>query len=467
MTLRARLVIAFTTMLVLAIAVLGVAAARSSRLTLIAQVDEDLQGIQLRLAERPGVRPVQPGGSGVARGFASIVIDDSGEVVEAVPSGFSDDPDPLPDVAALEPILAEPGDIATVPSSDGSLDYRAIAVVKDGGTVEIGAVPIADVDAAVNQLVWWLIAAGLIIAAAGGVATWWIVRRGLRPVDAMVDTAASIAAGDLTRRVPEHGEATELGQLGAALNDMLGQIDTAFAHERLSQQRLNQFIADASHELRTPLSALQGYADLYRKGALQDPDELDAAMQRIHKESARMQRLVDDLLLLARLDRGQTLDRVPVDVVAVVRDAITDSRAIEPDRPVEFHGPPSAVVAGDEQRLAQIITNLLANTRAHTAPATSAEVIVETAGSSVNIHVIDDGPGIPDDQLGTVFDRFHRGESPTGGPSSGTGLGLAIVAAIIEAHDGAVTATNEPGRGARFTVTMAAAEADTRNPVEG
>lgn len=446
-------------MLLFAIVAMSIVAARSSRSALLDQVDEDLRGVELRLNSRIGAlltgRPL--GDATTTRGFAYLLVDETGTIVEASPSGFVDAPDPLPADPELDVLVTTPGSISTISSADGSLDYRAIAVSDGDGHVRIAAAPIDDLDGAVSQLIRWLVISGATLVIGGAAATWLVVRRGLRPVDDMVDTAASIAQGDLTRRIPEHDRATELGQLGTALNDMLSQLDSAFTQERESQQRLNQFVADASHELRTPLATLQGYADLYHAGALEDPVDLDNALGRIRKESARMQRLVDDLLLLARLDRGQPLNLGDVDLAALIRDATTDSRAIEPDRPVTYDGPTSLAVDGDEQRLAQVITNLLANARAHTPPRTPVHIIVGSTTRAVTIDVIDQGPGIDPEHRDKLFDRFHRGKlSPALNPG-GTGLGLSIVAAIIEAHDGTITAANDPDHGARFTITLPAA----------
>lgn len=465
MTLRARLVAAFTILLLVALATLGVVATRSTRAVLLAQADEDLREVEARLAVRPGA----PSGLGrqgdnvVARGFALLVVDATGAVIDAAPAGFADDPDPLPAISSLRALSDSPGKIATIDSEDGSLDYRAIAIPTDSGDFHVWAVPIDDIDAATARLIRWLIGGGAVVATVGAVATWWIVRRDLRPVDTMVDTAAAIAAGDLTRRVPDQNPSTELGRLGVALNEMLARLDDAFNHERASQEKLNQFVADASHELRTPLAALQGYAELYRKNALADPADLDNAMHRIRKESGRMQRLVDDLLLLARLDRGQSMDSGTVDVVPVVLDAIADSQAIEPDRVVTYDGPSTASVRGDEHRLAQVVANLLANARSHTPKATPVSVTVTRSDEAVAIEVADSGPGIPEDHPDQLFDRFHRGDPSRARQTGGAGLGLAIVAAIVEAHDGTVTAANRPDRGARFTINLPGAPTISRS----
>ncbi len=461
MSLRARLVAAFVVLLLVALAALSVVAVRSTRSVLLAQVDDQLRGIEARLSGRiavdGGLEP--PDRSTVSRVMALISVDADGDVVASAPSGFVDAPDPLPDVGTIDVSTAPPEAIVTLPAVDGSLDYRAILMPADDGGLRVGAVPIDDIDAAVDRLVGWLVAGGVGVAALGALVTWLMVRASLRPVEGMVDTATAIAAGDLTRRIPERDPSTELGRLGAAFNDMVAQLEGAIGEERAAQDRLNQFVADASHELRTPLATLQGYAELYRKGALGDPEELANAMGRIRKESGRMQRLVDDLLLLARLDRGNSLETAPVDIAAVLRDAIADGHAIEPGRLVSFDGPRQVMVVGDEQRLTQVVANLLANTRAHTPAGTAVDVSVRRDNGRVIVDVVDDGPGIPEGDLGKLFDRFHRADPSRVRRTGGSGLGLAIVAAIVEAHHGEVRVVNEPGRGARFTVSLPDPEA--------
>ena len=253
---------AFAATLIVAIACVGFIAVRTSRATLLDQVDQDLDAIAQRMSTRPTTPPaseaLRPNSDAdTARTSAFLAFDASGEVIVSLPSGFGDDPDPLPAASEVGDLLGQPGLKATVFSSDGTIEYRVIAADSGDGTV-VGAIAIDYINDATDQLIERLILMGIIIAAVGTLLTLWSVRRGLQPVDAMVDTASAIAAGDLTQRVPEHQPESELGQLGTALNNMLGQIDTAFAQEQRSQTQLNQFIADASHELRTPLATIQG-----------------------------------------------------------------------------------------------------------------------------------------------------------------------------------------------------------------
>ena len=382
-----------------------------------------------------------------------MILSPAGQVVFQAPSGFAGAPDPLPEVPDLRAL--PPGvRFANLPAEDGSFHYRALIARPPDGVVVILAAPLREVAAARAALLRTLVLSGAGVLLLGGAATWWTVRRGLRPVDRMVDTAAAIAAGDLSRRVPDSDPNTELGRLGAALNDMLGNVEGAFAAETEAKDRLRQFVADASHELRTPIAAIGGYAELHRKGALSEPEEIGQAMYRIERESHRMQHLVDDLLLLARLDQDQSLNLAPVDLVAVVGDVVTDQRAIDPDRPVTLDIPDSSWVTGDEQRLTQVVANLLANARAHTPAGTPVHVTLRNGDRAVTLEVTDDGPGIPPEALGRIFDRFYRVDASRSRRRGGSGLGLAIVAAIVAAHGGTVTASNPPDHGARVSVTL-------------
>jgi len=300
-----------------------------------------------------------------------------------------------------------------------------------------------------------LLAGGLVLIIGGG-AVWYTVRRGMRPVDDMIETASAIAAGDLTSRVPPADPESELGQLGNALNHMLASLEGAFAAEARANETLKQFVADASHELRTPLAAITGYAELYRKGAFKNPSEIEHAIGRIEAESKRMKRLVDDLLLLARLDLAQELEHGPVEVSAIARDGVADSLAIDPDRPMTIVAPEEVWIEGDGERITQVVTNLLANVRSHTQPDVGAVIDVHRDNGTAVIEVRDHGGGFPPDAIGHVFDRFYRADQSRSRKSGGSGLGLAIVDAIARAHGGSVEASNHPEGGARITVRLPA-----------
>jgi two-component system OmpR family sensor kinase len=293
---------------------------------------------------------------------------------------------------------------------------------------------------------------------------WLVIRRGLLPLERMTRTAEEISSGDLSHRAGIPDDATEVGRLGAAFDTMLDRVEDAFEEQRLaldakarSEDQLRRFVADASHELRTPLTAVRGYADLYRAGGLGNPADLERAMDRIGTESRRMGDLVEDLLLLARLDQGRPLRTDRVDLTRVVADAVADARAVEPGRPVAASIEPGVVVTGDEDRLRQVVGNLLANVRIHTPVGSPVEVALHRVpddGDLAELRVVDHGPGI-DPAIGTrVFDRFYRTGTGRSRETGGTGLGLSIVASLVHAQGGVVGHEATPGGGATFVVRL-------------
>lgn len=280
------------------------------------------------------------------------------------------------------------------------------------------------------------------------------IRRALRPLDAIATTAGAIGAGDLSRRVDGVGPRDEVGRLGHALNAMLGQIETAFRARQQSEDRLRRFVADASHELRTPIATIRGYAELFRRGASARPDDLADAMRRIESEAARMGGLVDELLLLARLDQGRPLEREPVELTGLVAEAIADARAVEPSRPVHLDHDGEILVVGDPARLRQVLDNLMSNVGQHTRPSAAATVRIGTDGDDAVVEVTDSGPGLSAEQCERVFERFFRVDDSRRRQSSGSGLGLSIVAAVVEAHGGTVAACPAAGGGTTFRICI-------------
>ncbi|MFD7660853.1 sensor histidine kinase, partial [Actinosynnema sp. NPDC059797] len=279
------------------------------------------------------------------------------------------------------------------------------------------------------------------------------VRRGLRPLADISDTAAAIGSGDLGRRVEQAGTGTEVGRLGTALNAMLGQLESAFREREASEQRLRRFVADASHELRTPIATIRGYAELFRLGAAARPDDLATVLRRIESEAGRMGVLVDELLLLARLDQGRPLAVEPVRPADLAAEAVADARAASPGHVFELDAERVEVVA-DEDRLRQVLGNLLANVVQHTPAGTRAVVRVRADGGHAVLEVADDGPGVPPEHAGRVFERFYRGVSERSGDHGGAGLGLSIVASVAEAHGGSASHAPAPGGGAVFAVRL-------------
>jgi two-component system, OmpR family, sensor kinase len=343
-------------------------------------------------------------------------------------------------------------------STDG--DYRVDVVPVANGPIAVTnarlviAIPLSDVHSTLDRLALLELLIGVVVLAAVAGLAYLLVRRELRPLIRIEDTAAAIAAGDLAQRVDEADPATEIGSLGRSLNAMLAQIEQAFDERRRSEQRLRRFVADASHELRTPLTSVRGFAELFRRGAAERPDDLAIVMSRIEAEAVRMGVLVEDLLLLARLDQGRAIERQPVDVAALVGELVDDHRMLHPDWPIELQAGEVPEVPGDELRLRQAIGNVLANARLHTPAGTPIEVSVSRRSDDVVVEIADRGPGIPADELERVFERFFRADPSRARASGGSGLGLSIVASIVEAHGGRVEAENRPDGGAVFRLVL-------------
>jgi two-component system OmpR family sensor kinase len=387
--------------------------------------------------------------------------------VRSFPSGFPSDPDPLPKLPSYPGGIPHDayGQISQVPSVDGSMQYRVITGMGDRPNAIVAiAAPLTGVDAAQSALIRTLVAVGALVMAAMLAIAWLVIRQGLLPLERIANTAEAIAAGDLSHRAGVPHDGTEVGRLGAAFDSMLDQIERAFGEQQRaleavgrSEERLRRFAADASHELRTPLTAIRGYADLYRAGGLAEPGAMDRAMDRIGAESLRMTTLVEDLLLLARLDQGRSSRLEPVDLSRIVGDAVADLRAVDPSRPVGTAVQEHVIVTGDEDRLRQVVTNLVANVRVHTPASTPIEVFLRTLSDdeTAELRVVDHGPGIDPVAAAHVFDRFYRADPGRSRARGGSGLGLSIVASIVQAHGGRLWHEATPGGGATFGVRLA------------
>ncbi len=413
-------------------------------------------------SEGPGHRPPHDDHSPYdVQRYAFVSFDRSGRLESAVPTGPADDPDPLPDVTGLAVTGAGGvgGPVTVGSEGGGHLRYRAVVSVQPDGDTLVTAIPLRDVDQAVRTARGIVVVACLLAIAATGAVVWVTVRRTLHPIDEMIETAERIAEGKLSERAPVPQPASEVGHLGTALNLMLDRIETAVDAKTESEARTRRFAADASHELRTPLTSIRGYAELYRQGA-QSPEEVALAMSRIEHEAVRMGGLVEDLLLLARLDQKRPLEREPVDLTLLVLDAVAAARASDQTREVRVEvGDEPVEVPGDPGRLRQVVDNLLANVRQHTRAGTTtsvglATVSLESAAGSATIVVADDGPGMTADEAARAFDRFWQAGGDAAGAGHGNGLGLAIVAEIVAAHGGRVDVRTAPGQGAAFTVTL-------------
>lgn len=461
MSLRARLLISLGALVAVALVVSGALVVGLTRGGLVEQLDA-----QLRAARGPDFRGDTPGfpeDDPTGRRVALLVVAPDGSLVYGVPSGFSSDPDPLPMVPPVAVLRANErrDTVIELPSTDGTLTFHAVVDGGPGGMFRLLAAPLTAVDGPIRELTRNLIVIGGAILLAIVVAGWLIIRRGLRPLERIADGAATIAAGDLSHRVDLPKDRSEVGRVGAAFDAMLDRIEASFAEERAalaekerSEARLRQFVADASHELRTPLTALRGYVDLYRAGGLEDRAQLDQAMGRIGTESRRMAALVEDLLLLARLDQGRALRRDRVDLSSVVADAVADARALEPRRPIEAEVAPGIAVTGDEDRLRQVVGNLFANVRVHTPADAAVSVALASTDGSCRLVVADRGPGVDPTHAGRVFDRFYRADPGRSRDKGGSGLGLSIAASVAQAHGGSIALTPTDGGGATFTMTL-------------
>jgi two-component system, OmpR family, sensor kinase len=347
----------------------------------------------------------------------------------------------------------------TVSSENGATRYRVRASIEPqrADQLLLVATSLEDVYSTLHRLL--LIEVLVTLAVLAGIAGLglWVVRVGLRPLRAIEATAATIAAGDLSQRVERAEPRTEVGRLGLSLNAMLAQIEDSFNVRRRSEQRLRQFVSDASHELRTPLAAVRAYAELFGRGAATRPEDLARSMSGITRESERMSLLVEDLLLLARLDEGRPLEQEPVELAGVVGEAIDAARVVDHERPIEVSAEPVTVL-GDRDRLRQMIDNLFANVRAHTPPGTPVSVGLHRVEGSAELTVSDTGPGLSEEQAAQVFERFHRVDSSRSRASGGVGLGLSIVDAVARAHGGTAEARPTPGGGATFVVLLPAVD---------
>ena len=390
----------------------------------------------------PHDRPVQapPGTFGAklrADGTAIRYLPLSGSVVPALPN-------PLPSVPAT-------GRLLNLRSTDGKASFRALLMPGANGTVYVEAAPTTSIRSLTGSVIAIDTVGAAILLLAVSAGAWLLLRRGLRPLEQMASTAHSITAGDLSQRVTESGP-SEVGELGRAFNSMLGDIEAAFLEREATELRLRQFLADASHELRTPLTSIQGFAELFRVSGENARVDLPTILRRIESESARMKVLVDDLLLLARLDQTRAAQRAPVDLAVLAADACSDAVAMAPDRPVTLDAPEPVIVAGDQDHLRQAIANLVANSLGHTPAGTPIEVSARLDDGSAMVAVRDHGPGLDDEARQHVFDRFWQADKARVG--TGAGLGLAIVASIASEHGGQALADNAPGGGAIFTVRL-------------
>ncbi len=463
-SLRTRLVATLLLLLAVATAVVALVTVLTLRGFLIGRLDGDLRvssrvlarvdsaGNPLplpNLGDRPGLRPPDSLSAVLRHGqvVSAWVYTRDGAVQPVSPMEF---PDLTTVVVDHPPVSADLGSLGV---------YRLEALPGPDGNVIITGLSERQVQDTVARLVTTELIVAAVTLLGAGLAGAVLVRRELRPLERVAATARRVSTLPLDRgevslveRVPAADPRTEVGQVGAALNHMLDHVGAALEARQDSETRLRQFVADASHELRTPLAAIRGYAELSRRGEL--PADAEYALVRISAQSERMTTLVEDLLLLARLDAGRPLERREVDLTRLVVDAVSDAHAAGPGHRWQLALPEEPVtVPGDASRLAQVLANLLANARAHTPPGTAVTVALALEADGARLDVVDDGPGIPPELLPHVFERFARGSSSRSRANGSSGLGLAIVHAVVAAHGGSVSVSSVPGRTA-FTVHL-------------
>ncbi len=474
MTLRLRLLLVLVGIVAVGLVAADVATYASLRSYLYSQVDSQLQAevgpateavicLTQPFCAHRSVGAIPPVGTWVQ------VRDLSGTVIGGTNPSF--DPLPAPSLPTQLTGSGSSGSAATlfdVQGSSGSttVSYRVfVATTTVDGEPYIGivAIPLNDLHHTLGRLllIELLVSVGVLLGL--GLLAWWIVRRNLRPLDEMAATAGAIAAGDLSRRVESTDGRTEVGQLGNALNTMLTGIEGAFAARAASEERLRRFLADASHELRTPLTSIRGYSELFDR-ARDRPEDLATSMRHIREEANRMSVLVDDLLLLARLDHERPVELEEVDFTAIVTAAVGAARLRAPARVISLQAPGPVAVMGDADRLRQVVDNLLSNAVQHTPDGSPVDVRVSTETATACLEVSDHGPGIALDEQAHIFEPFHRADLTRARATGGVGLGLSIVSAIAHAHGGTVGVVSDPGSdgmtgGATFWVRVPLASA--------
>jgi two-component system OmpR family sensor kinase len=465
LSLRGRLLIGVITLVAVGLLVSDVATYALMDRSLVGRIDDQLQQPSTVVAARAVIGGVLCHTRGPAAvgdfpaGSITELVSPDGTVAIAcvVPSGTS--------VSTASPVLPKslpnagegtPYQPFTVEGTGGVDHYRMTDWPENslGGQYVVFAIPLTPVESTLSQLLLLEALIGLGVLAAIAILALLIIRIGLRPLQKMGGVAADIAAGDLTKRVEPATANTEIGRLGLALNGMLSQIEAAFAERTESNNRLRRFIADASHELRTPLTSIRGYSEMLRRGADKSPTDAELARRRIEEESVRMSTLVDDMLLIARLDQGRPLERKPVDLQAIAADAANDARAVAPQRHITLTAPGPVVIEGDDLRLRQVVGNLVRNALVHTPQQSAIEIGVSTVNGSGMMSVIDHGPGLEGGDMARIFEPFFRADPSRSRDSGGAGLGLSIVSAVVTAHGGKVNVRKTSGGGATFEVEL-------------
>jgi len=463
-TLRRQFVAGGVALVTLASIVIGIAASFAVGRALLDSLDEELADTSRRLAvslEGPGPGQLNRPGFDVGTVVALISPTEvSGAFIDADGNLQALEPDQAGSLASVQWVSGEPEIVRLL---DNRGEYRALIVAEIDGTQIVVGLPLREIRTTIARLNIVIIAVVVIVVLVAASIGTFLVRYALKPLDRITETASAVTKQPLDRgdvrlalRVPPQYANTEseVGQVGSALNLMLDHVDEAFQSRFESEEKMRQFVADASHELRTPLASIRGYAELTKRGGEKLSKDMKQAVDRIESESIRMTSLVEDLLLLARLDEGHTLQMESVDLAQIVRDALSDAYVTSPEREWGAEGVEDPVlITGDGSAIHQVVVNLLANARVHTPPGTSVEVRVKQSSDKTVVQVEDSGPGIPRDARKKLFERFARGDSSRARSSGSTGLGLSIVDTIVKAHGGSVGLTSKPGKTV-FTVTL-------------
>jgi two-component system, OmpR family, sensor kinase len=462
-SLRGRLLIGVVSLVVLGLLISDIATYATLQNFLLSRIDDELSA-RATVVTAISVLGGQPeGGSTVSvdypPGTLAERIGSDGAVLNVARFSFGPTSSPaLPVLPKSLPSSGEghPSPPFTVPGTGGVSQYRITTWPEGafGGQFLVFAIPLTDVQTTLSQLLGLEAKISLAVVVATALLAFLIIRLGLRPLQRMGAVAADIAAGDLTRRVEPATDKTEIGRLGLALNAMLSQIEAAFAERTQSNHRLRRFVADASHELRTPLTSIRGYSEMLRRGAAKSRTDSELARRRIEEESIRMTGLVDDMLVLARLDQGRPLEQAPVDLTAIAGDALADAHAVAPQRQISLSANGPVIVSGDDTRLRQVLGNLVRNALVHTPQNSSIEIAVTTENSVGRISVADHGPGLASEDTNRIFEPFYRADPSRSRDSGGSGLGLSIVSAVVSAHGGRVRVTQTDGGGATFEVEL-------------
>ena len=469
LSLRTQLVLVTSVLIALAIAVTSLVAISALRAQMVHQLDEEMKASSSSLVSSVGTSQTRQ--DGAVGSYRVYVLDQHGNVLHSIAGADQQ--------AENEPVLTgwdsekvkkyhETG--TTVNSRTGSNDWRIMPISLESSTngqasSMVIALPLKQTNQVVALVGVLTFAFGLATLAAAIAMTWVIVTRTFEPLARVEQTAAKIAAGDLSQRIEDYNPSNEIGNLAISLNTMLAQIESSFNAQAKSETKMRRFVGDASHELRTPLVSIRGYSELYRQGALPNDEAVATAMGRIEAESKRMGQLVEDLLTLARIDERRESKLAPFDLFHLAVDASNDAYATSPDREVSLVGltddvaPTSAPVIGDESRMRQVVANLLTNAMRYTPAGTPLEIAVgvreDVPGYPLSvIEVRDHGPGIHGEDRERVFERFYRTDTSRSRETGGTGLGLSIVAAILEQHDGSVHIEETSGGGATFVISL-------------